>query len=292
MSVETKALARAGDARGASRGSGAGPAPDRDGASPDAEPPAGEGRELKVCPQCGARLFADMDVCYGCLARIPKGDVGCDNGADPAPRAVPPSHMPAPHVAPNEGDAFGELDCEGGRDTEVWGSLDELWAEARVPGEGEEAAQSRDRTPRRRACDLADPALPDPFAPDGGGDGDADKTMALAPVGAAADGVRVRVCTPGLSATCVVPKRGLSVGRDADNAVALHSMAVSRHHVRLFPCEAGVMAQDLGATNPALLNGMELVGAALLGAGDVLELRGAGATICLFEVPDELDAYV
>lgn len=285
MSVETKALARAGDARGASRGSGAGPAPDRDGASPDAEPPADEGRELKVCPQCGARLFADMDVCYGCLARIPKGDVGCEGGADPAPRAAP-----LPRPAPDEDAAFGEPGREEGRDTEVWGSLDELWDEGRALSE--EAAQSRDRTPRRRACDLADPALPDPFAPDEGGDGDADKTMALAPVGSAADGVRVRVCTPGLSATCVVPKRGLSVGRDADNAVALHSMAVSRHHVRLFPCEAGVMAQDLGATNPALLNGMELVGAALLGAGDVLELRGAGATICLFEVPDELDAYV
>ena len=23
--------------------------------------------EIKICPRCGARLFADMDVCYGCL---------------------------------------------------------------------------------------------------------------------------------------------------------------------------------------------------------------------------------
>ena len=22
---------------------------------------------LKTCPRCGAKLFADMDVCYGCL---------------------------------------------------------------------------------------------------------------------------------------------------------------------------------------------------------------------------------
>lgn len=285
MSVETKALARAGDARGVSTGAGAGLAPERGCANPGAEPPADEGRELKVCPQCGARLFADMDVCYGCLTRVPTGDAGearAENGTDPAPHTAP-----LPRPAPVEGAAFGEPDREDGQDTEIWGSLDELWGDGCASVEGEEAAQSHACASRRRACDLADPALPDPFAPDG--EGDAGKTMALAPVGAAVDGVRVRVCTPGLSATCVVPKRGLSVGRDADNVVALHSMAVSRHHVRLFPCEAGVMAQDLGATNPALLNGMELVGAALLGAGDVLELRGAGATICLLEARDELD---
>ncbi len=34
---------------------------------PSLEPPVSPESEIKTCPCCGATLFADMDICYGCL---------------------------------------------------------------------------------------------------------------------------------------------------------------------------------------------------------------------------------
>lgn len=56
-------------------------------------------QSVKTCPMCGAKLFSDMDVCYGCLYNFSDAD----NGAQ----------------------EFG-MDTSDDND-EIWGSIDELW---------------------------------------------------------------------------------------------------------------------------------------------------------------------
>lgn len=250
---------------------------------------AGE-RQLRTCPRCGAKLFADMGICYGCLydfsrergrARgLPGGtgesqpgqgravgqgarDASGGPGA-PGVASVPvegrdlrpePSRMPAGTPALAGGHASADSE-------EIWGSLDELWQDdPTAPPEGAPA-------PCR--------AIPDGAPREGGHE--PHRTLRLAGVGNQIPS-RVRVCAPGLSVTCAVPDEGLTVGRDGDNGVSVGSLTVSRHHVRLVPEVRGVLAQDLGATNPALLNGRPLVSDGHLYPGDVLEIRGAGITI-------------
>ncbi|WP_308003276.1 FHA domain-containing protein, partial [uncultured Parolsenella sp.] len=104
-------------------------------------------------------------------------------------------------------------------------------------------------------------------------------TSRLCAIGTSEGVVRVRVYAAGLALTCAVPSSGLTIGRDADNDLALLSRSVSRRHVRLVPCDGGIVVQDLGATNPALLNGRMLVDGRRMWVGDTLEIRGSGVTI-------------
>ena len=46
--------------------------------------------ETKMCPRCGAELYADMSVCYGCLYDFTR-DVGHAPGALPSPVGAAPS---------------------------------------------------------------------------------------------------------------------------------------------------------------------------------------------------------
>lgn len=91
--------------------------------------------------------------------------------------------------------------------------------------------------------------------------------------------LRLRVVSPEVSVVCDVPDEGVSIGRDPDNLVVVTSQTVSRHHLRLIPEATWLVAQDLGATNPPLLNGRQLCGGMRMREGDVLELRAAGVTI-------------
>jgi chromosome segregation ATPase len=63
----------------------------------------------------------------------------------------------------------------------------------------------------------------------------------------------------------------LTIGRTAENDIALHSKMVSRHHARLLIGPTGIIVEDAGSTNGCFVNG-EQVRQHLMHDGDVLEL--------------------
>ena len=63
----------------------------------------------------------------------------------------------------------------------------------------------------------------------------------------------------------------LTIGRTAENDIALGSKMVSRHHARLLIGPTGIIVEDAGSTNGCFVNG-EQVKQHLMHDGDVLEL--------------------
>lgn len=63
----------------------------------------------------------------------------------------------------------------------------------------------------------------------------------------------------------------LTIGRTAENDIALHSKMVSRHHARLLIGPTGIIVEDAGSTNGCFVNG-EQVRQHLMHDGDALEL--------------------
>ena len=63
----------------------------------------------------------------------------------------------------------------------------------------------------------------------------------------------------------------LTMGRTAENDIALHSKMVSRHHARLLIGPTGIIVEDAGSTNGCFVNG-EQVRQHLMHDSDVLEL--------------------
>lgn len=223
---------------------------------------AGGGRGLRTCPRCGAGLFEDMNVCYGCLYDFskdrsrrpgdwPRHDVGEAGHAGGDCRERPSGEARAGEAESGQ-DPAGET-ARGGETVpdELWGSLDELWEERDGPG-GAHAA-TRPRAP-------------------------AGDTVSLSPLREEGP-TRVLVETPSASVTYLVGGGGVSFGRGPRNDVTIRAPTVSREHLRI-DLEAGrLVARDLGATNPALLNGRPISGAQELIAGDTIEFRGSGITI-------------
>ena len=132
--------------------------------------------EFKACPRCGATMFEDMSVCYGCLYDFDRG----------------PSKITADVTAPG---------CEG--------------IVARL----------------------------DPDATLDFGDGLAS----------------ANVC-----AGCL----------DRENDIVIRNRSVSREHLMLMPTESGVLVSNLGATNPASVDGSLLLGEALLNPGQSVDVCG------------------
>ncbi|HEX7476356.1 MAG TPA: sigma 54-interacting transcriptional regulator [Polyangiales bacterium] len=58
----------------------------------------------------------------------------------------------------------------------------------------------------------------------------------------------------------------IHVGRAQDNDIVLGDRAVSEHHLRLEPCEAGLVLRDMGSRNGSFLNGVR-VHTAVVGEG-------------------------
>ena len=63
----------------------------------------------------------------------------------------------------------------------------------------------------------------------------------------------------------------LTIGRTAENDIALPSKMVSRHHARLLIGPNGIIVEDAGSTNGCFVNG-EQVKQHLMHDNDVLEL--------------------
>lgn len=183
----------------------------------------------KVCPRCGARLFRDMHICYGCLYDFDH----------PQPIERPPHELvqEAEPAAPEESEKTAK----------------ECVIEAAAP-----AAEA-----------VRDDA------------GDADDTLDLSQhrakkekAASSAFTYLVRAHVGELEATVPIGERGVTIGRAQENDIVLHIRSVSRHHLRLSLGTGGVLAQDLGATNPATYEGKPIEGSVLLSTGDIFYISG------------------
>lgn len=72
----------------------------------------------------------------------------------------------------------------------------------------------------------------------------------------------------------------LTIGRTAENDIALHSKMVSRNHARLLIGPTGIIVEDAGSTNGCFVNG-EQVRQHLMHDSDVLELGDLRYKLCL-----------
>ena len=208
----------------------------------------------KTCPRCGQVLFADMDVCYGCLYDFSRDHHGAADGRIAQERALRERLKAVPAVQ----DPLDTIE------------LDEI--------DDEEEDERELRVPRhRRETQDAPRSLP-------------DATLDLSPARAAielqaeggAGGVPLYalvVSTDDLQVRLPLGERPVTVGRDEANDIVLRDRAVSRRHVRV-SCEDGVVRlADCGATNPARLRGVPLDGEATLVRGDVVDVCGTQLTL-------------
>lgn len=208
----------------------------------------------KTCPRCGQVLFADMDVCYGCLYDFSRDHHGAADGRIAQERALRERLKAVPAV----------------RDPLDTIELDEI--------DDEEEDERELRVPRhRRETQDAPRGMP-------------DDTLDLSPARAAtelqaeggAGGVPLYalvVSTDDLQVRLPLGERPVTVGRDEANDIVLRDRAVSRRHVRV-SCEDGVVRlADCGATNPARLRGVPLDGEATLVRGDVVDVCGTQLTL-------------
>lgn len=67
------------------------------------------GYQTKVCPRCGARLYADMDICYGCLYDFTRDASGPEGPALPLGRLGKDADETLDLGAGSAGDAGGEV---------------------------------------------------------------------------------------------------------------------------------------------------------------------------------------
>lgn len=87
----------------------------------------------------------------------------------------------------------------------------------------------------------------------------------------------------------ITPLRGksLTIGRATDNDISINVLEMSRHHMRLFSKEGGIIAEDLNSTNGTMLNGEKLTHQELLENGDVLQI---GESLTMVFTSDPADA--
>ena len=245
---------------------------------------SGEGG-IKTCPRCGARLFADMDVCYGCLYDFTKEGRRPPEveAVDPAvvastPLDEPPLELRDVGGAINTPETVGREKRPG--DVAASPAMGEDLPFDRCQGRGGDVAGP----PRRSSPSLVD-ALP--AAPSGVGASADDspdsfpgpEIASLEPVAKLARPTHVRIVMGGLAMSVGVPEEGLTVGRDRSCGLVLDCSSVSPQQLAIRREGDGMCAQDLGASNPALLNGWALSGACSLRVGDRLEVRESGLSI-------------
>ncbi len=199
----------------------------------------------KVCPRCGERLFRDMSICYGCLY-----DFNHPQPIERPPRTLVQEAKPEPEEE-----------------------------DVRPLPEEEERDQVPEREDRGSSSGME--------GTDAMEEDDKDTTLDLTGAAAAvqAEGsYGIWIKDEGIDVHMPVGEEGLTVGRAPSNDIVLHIRAVSRHHLRLSSAAGGVAVEDLGATNPALVDGKALQGSCIVAPGDGFEVCGVS-----FEV-ERLDA--
>ena len=209
---------------------------------------------IKVCPRCGQALFADMDVCYGCLYDF-SGD-GAGRSAEASDK-VPDRTKPKPIVIPGGDDPLASIELD---------EIDDEPAPVTEPRHSRREGPSADDTFNLSVQEVAGinghPSVPN---------ANAEAFCVVVDTGDA------RVCVP-------IPSRGLFVGRGDANDIVLRSRSVSRSHLRMAPIGRGVLVEDCGATNPAMLGDEPLEGGVLLEVGDSVSVCGTTLEIAAVSV--------
>ena len=213
----------------------------------------------KTCPRCGQVLFADMDVCYGCLYDFSRDHHGAADGRIAQERALRERLKAIPAVRdPLDTIELDEIDDD--EDEQKRGQEQEL----RVPRHRRETQGSPSGTPDD-TLDLSPARAVTELQAEGGAGGTPLYALVVS-----TDDLLVRV---------PLGERPVTVGRDEANDIVLRNRAVSRKHVRV-TCEDGVVRLvDCGATNPARLRGAPVDGEVILGRGDTVDVCGTQLTI-------------
>ena len=208
----------------------------------------------KTCPRCGEELFADMQVCYGCLYDFTRSDNG-------------PSEIAA---------ALDEPEGLGGTDP---AAPLVRHAVPRSPGRREGMKES--------PAGTAQPKSPEDVPGPTRGHAvvvtcpDDELTCVLAEASSRGRPHGVWVRTESADVFVPMGEAGLAVGRGSGNQVILHDRSVSRRHLRLSLAPGGVEAIDLGSTNPARFKGRPVESSVLVPWGEELQL--GEAVLAMFE---------
>ena len=208
-----------------------------------------EEAQTKICPRCGELLFADMDVCFGCLYDFARDSEGRARGGGHAyPTARRPAH--------DSGVIAGSDPLDGIELDEIDEEIELPSAETTQEGPPVLPRHSKLRVnPAESTLDLA--SLEAPSAqPVARGDFD------------------IVVRSAEMQLRIPLPAGGLSIGRGEGNDVILCARSVSRQHLRMLPLVDAVLVEDLGATNPATINEVALEGTAQLAPGQTVVVCG------------------
>ena len=199
----------------------------------------------KTCPRCGEELFADMQVCYGCLYDFTRSDNGPSEIADALdePEGLGGTDPAAPLVRHAMPRSPGR--CEGTKESPA-GTAQPKSPED-VPGPG-----------RGHATAVTCP--------------DDELTCVLTEASSRGRPHGVWVRTESADVFVPMGEAGLAVGRGSGNQVILHDRSVSRRHLRLSLAPGGVEAIDLGSTNPARFKGRPVESSVLVPWGEELQL--------------------
>ena len=208
----------------------------------------------KTCPRCGEELFADMQVCYGCLYDFTRSDNG-------------PSEI---------ADALDEPEGLGGTDP---AAPLVRHAMPRSPGRREGTKESPAGTPPPKS--PADALRPTRGHTVVATCPDDELTCVLADTSSKGRPHGVWVRTESVDVFVPMGEGGLAVGRGSGNQVIVHDRSVSRRHLRLSLASGGVEAIDLGSTNPARFKGRPVESSVLVPWGEELQL--GEAVLAMFE---------
>ena len=209
---------------------------------------------IKVCPRCGQALFADMDVCYGCLY-----DFSRDSAGRPVEASGKASDTaePKPIVIPGGADPLASIELD---------EIDDEPGPIAEPRHSRRESSSADDT-----INLSVQETPGVLGQPNVSNVQAEAFYVVVDTGDA------RVCVP-------IPPQGLSVGRGDANDIVLRSRSVSRSHLRMVSLARGVLVEDCGATNPAMLGDEPLEGGVLLKVGDSVSVCGTSLEIAAISV--------
>lgn len=228
-----------------------------------------EGQRVRTCPRCGAKLFADMNTCYGCLYDFSRDQT--HNHIDENQVAV---DTPKSFCMP---DIYPEISIESELlfdEPVVDVGLDEPWEFCRENKEANHASPENEMHGENDASEIRNHKLVLKDACD------LTKQKVLSLSTKVCDQIKeITILIPGFELHCEITSDGLSVGCAQDNDIIVNSRTVSPHHMRFLLVDNALLAQDFDATNPALVNGVPLVDTISLFPHDIVELRGTGMTI-------------
>lgn len=252
----------------------------------------------KSCPRCGATLFADMDVCYGCLydfstspyepQDIPHsthagGRPSIDSDSkiigdfhtDTMPKLTTnhePSSCPDKVASPTNLHSKAQPDSPADADF----SFDDLWTEEDnqqfmssagwtplTSQPAGAAVQDRTSSPKQVSSSPASDCREE----HGQATLSPDETVDLGAVVALLQLPKLKVEIGGCAVNLEVPEHPLVVGRHPSCDIVVSDPTVSRKQFQICRVGNAVYVDDLGATNPTLINGAPLLMRTQLGAG-------------------------